>query len=125
YVSIVSDSFSFIIKDILKNNRIAPLPIYANTLKFVKNRLYPSFPRQNRACGRCAHCKKNTLLDKIKNDTISIYIGDGLSDVCAAESTKLTFAKGRLLKHFRRAKRPCIAFKNLRDVYIYCREELL
>jgi 2-hydroxy-3-keto-5-methylthiopentenyl-1-phosphate phosphatase len=121
---IVSDSFSFIIKAILKNNNIPSLSICANTLKFAKDRLYPSFPHRNRTCDRCAHCKKNTLLNKLKNDKIHIYIGDGLSDACAAESTQLVFAKGKLLKHFHRMKKPCVVFRNLKDVYTYFREEL-
>ncbi|MDD5194419.1 MAG: MtnX-like HAD-IB family phosphatase [Candidatus Omnitrophica bacterium] len=116
-VFVVSDSFLFIIKNILRNNAISPLPIYANKLLFKGNKLKPLFAHRNNSCSSCAHCKKNTLLSIIKNDKINIYIGDGLSDICAAQNTQLVFAKGRLLEYFLRKKRDCIPFCNLKEVY--------
>jgi 2,3-diketo-5-methylthio-1-phosphopentane phosphatase len=118
---ILSDSFTFIIESILKNNHISNVKVYANHLKFYRGRLIPFFPYINRRCQRCAHCKKKNLLKKEIRDKIIIYVGDGFSDICPAEYSDMVFAKGRLLKHFRKRKKLCIAFNSIKDIYNYFR----
>jgi 2,3-diketo-5-methylthio-1-phosphopentane phosphatase len=118
---ILSDSFTFIIETILKNNGISGVKVYANNLSFSRKKIIPSFPYVNKRCLRCAHCKKKNLLRKGLRDKIIMYVGDGLSDICAAECAHIVFAKGKLLEHFRKTKRLCVAFKNIEDIYNYFR----
>lgn len=118
---ILSDSFTFIINFILQNNGITGIKVYANNLRFAKDRLIPSFPHENKRCLLCAHCKRETLKKDVVTDKVIIYIGDGLSDICPAEYSDLVFAKGNLLEHFRKTKRLCLAFNNLEDIYGYLR----
>jgi len=113
---ILSDSFSFFIKEILKNHGIRGVKVYCNELRFSGNRLIPSFPYRSKACPRCAHCKKQRLLDPQWRGKITVYIGDGLSDVCPARQADLLFAKDHLLDYCRKNRVPCVAFKNLKDV---------
>lgn len=116
---ILSDNFSFIIKSILKNNKVKRIRLYCNNVRFNSDRLIPSFPHINRSCVRCAHCKSKNLKKNDFGDKITIYVGDGLSDICPAEASDIAFAKGNLLKYFRKTKKPCRAFKNLKDIYNY------
>jgi len=118
---ILSDNFSFIIETILRNNGIKGVMVYANDLRFYKDRLVPLFPYTNKYCSSCAHCKKKNLLKKDIRDKIIIYIGDGLSDVCPCEYSDIVFAKEDLLNHFRKTKRLCLAFNNLEDINNYFR----
>lgn len=118
---ILSDNFTPIIKTILEHNGIHGARVYANSLRFRGDRLLPSFPYTNRQCLRCAHCKKKNLQKKGVRDKIIFYIGDGLSDVCPAECSDTVFAKGELLRHFRKKKRLCVAFNTLEDIYNYFR----
>jgi len=118
---IVSDSFSFFIKTILDHNGIKGIRIYANGLKFFKDRLRPFFPHFKVDCSKCANCKK-THLDDNADGKITIYIGDGHSDICAAEHADLVFAKGALLKHLKEKKLSCFEFCNLGDIYQYFKE---
>jgi len=118
---ILSDSFNFVIEAILKNNGIQGVKVYANGLRFYKDRLIPLFPYSNSRCPRCAHCKKKNLLKKGVKDKIIMYVGDGLSDICPAECSDIVFAKGRLLQHFRKKKRLCVAFNDLEDIHNYFR----
>ncbi|MDD4899104.1 MAG: MtnX-like HAD-IB family phosphatase [Candidatus Omnitrophica bacterium] len=118
---ILSDSFKFIIEEILKNNGIREVKVYANGLRFSGNRLAPFFPYRNQKCPRCAHCKKKNLLKKEVKDKIIMYVGDGLSDICPAECSDIVFAKGRLLRHFRDKKRLCVAFNSIEDIHNYFR----
>lgn len=119
--AILSDDFSFVIKSVLRNNGIKGIKIYANKLRFSGSRLLPEFPYTDNHCKRCGHCKKNNLLRNTAKDKIIIYIGDGLSDTCPAKEADIVFAKGSLLKYLRRENRPCIAYKDFRDIYAYLR----
>ncbi len=115
---IVSDNFEPIIQIILENYGIKGFPVYANHLKFYKDRVFPSFPHQNPDCSFCAHCKKIHFMNDVhsKEDPI-IYIGDGRSDICAAKEADIVFAKDKLLEYFKKHSLPCIEFYDLEGVY--------
>jgi 2-hydroxy-3-keto-5-methylthiopentenyl-1-phosphate phosphatase len=118
---ILSDNFSVIIGPILKANGINGLAVYANQLEWDHNRLIPSFPHTNKACKRCANCKRNHVLKHSSFDKINTYIGDGLSDFCAAKEADLVFAKDRLLHYCTEEKIPAVSFADLGDVLKYLR----
>ncbi len=111
---IVSDSFSFFIREILNHHGIDNVPVYANELEFRGDQLIPSFPFLSADCSRCAHCKKRHVLNAA--DKITVYVGDGLSDICPAEHADIVFAKGRLSEHFKERGRSCINFESLLEV---------
>ncbi|MDP2923594.1 MAG: MtnX-like HAD-IB family phosphatase [Candidatus Omnitrophota bacterium] len=121
-VAIVSDSFSFIINYILKNNGINGVKVYSNRLKFDKDKFILEFPYFNKQCPKCANCKKEHLLNHGITDKISIYIGDGLSDVCPASHSDIVFAKASLLEHFKKQKKKYIEFDTLAVVYNHFKE---
>ncbi|MFA6350412.1 MAG: MtnX-like HAD-IB family phosphatase [Candidatus Omnitrophota bacterium] len=118
---ILSDSFSLIIKAILKNKGIKGVKVFANTLKFNGSKVIPSFPYANNKCGKCGHCKKNQLKKRAFCDKIIMYVGDGRSDVCPAQEADILFAKGYLLDFFKKKKRLCMAFNDFADVLNYFR----
>ena len=114
-VVIVSDNFSWIIKKILKNKGITGVRVYSNHLRFAKDRLVPSFPHQDPACPRCAHCKKKHLREH--EDKASVYIGVGLSDLCPAMEADWVFAKGTLAEALSKKRKTFVSFENLEEVY--------
>jgi len=114
---ILSDNFSFIIESILRNNKINGIKIYSNRLRFSKDRIIPLFPYKNKVCPDCANCKKMHLSKNGAKGKMSVYIGDGLSDICPAQNCDFVFAKGTLLENFKKSKRRYAAFENLGDVY--------
>jgi len=121
---IVSDNFQPIVEFILKNNGIQDAVVYANELRFFKDRLVPSFPYQNPSCPYCAHCKKTHFHDDDPGSMKKIiYIGDGRSDICAALESDIVFAKDDLLEYFRKHRRPCVEFLSLADVADHMKEE--
>jgi len=121
---ILSDNFDYILKKVLAHNGMRGLKIYANKLKFLRGRPVTDFPFKNKECQVCAHCKTKNLLANSSNDSIIIYIGDGASDVCPAKHGHLVFAKDSLLRHFQDSKLNCVAFHNLKDIYLYLQRNL-
>jgi len=120
---IVSDNFEPLIRIILENHGIKDIPVYANHLKFYKDRLFPSFPYQNPDCSFCAHCKKIHFMDDVHSkENPIVYIGDGRSDICAAKEADLVFAKDTLLEYFKQHRLCCIEIDDLRTVFQYLKE---
>lgn len=123
-VAILSDSFSFAIKYILQKHGISGIRVYANGLRINKDRWSASFPYFNKSCQKCANCKKNHVFSANPSEKVSIYIGDGLSDICAAQYADLVFAKANLLQYLRAKSKPCVEFKSLETVHNVLKEAI-
>lgn len=114
---ILSDSFTYFINSILRHHNIRNVPVYANTVRFEGMRLIPSFPYRNSECKRCAHCKRSHLIKPSMAHKTTVYIGDGLSDICPALEADFVFAKDKLIDYLKKEKKICLEFKHLKDVY--------
>jgi len=95
-VSIVSDSFLPMIHQILMNNGIDIIPVYANDVGFAGDRLIPAFPFYDPACARSANAKARHLAPHDSHRII--FAGDGHSDLDAALAADVVFAKSTLAK---------------------------
>ena len=91
---VVSDNFSCLVREILSRHGLSDVPVMANELAFSGNRLRAHFPFRSPACERCAHCKAVHFRRFERHR--KIYVGDGLSDVCAGLAADLVFAKDSL-----------------------------
>ncbi len=124
YPVILSDSFSFFINYILRHNDIHGISVFSNKIRFHEGRLIPSFPYTNSLCSHCAHCKTANFPNNSNTGKQTVYIGDGLSDVCPANHADIVFAKATLLDYFMKSKKLCLAFDDLGDIYNYFKEHL-
>ena len=111
---IVSDNFELILREVLHRHGVVPPTIFANTLAFESSRLVPSFPYRSATCTRCAHCKASHF--SRYNGYRTIYVGDGLSDLCPALRADQVFAKDTLAKYLLEQGRPFVPFSELGDV---------
>jgi 2,3-diketo-5-methylthio-1-phosphopentane phosphatase len=118
---ILSDSFSYFIGSILKNNGIDGIKIYSNKIRFSGDRLIPSFPYQHTSCKLCGNCKSNHLPHGRSDEKVVIYVGDGLSDLCPSKNSDIVFAKGNLKKFLLKEGKPFISFIDLKSVYDFLR----
>ncbi len=91
---ILSDNFRPIIEAVLAHHGHRGLSVVANELRFDGDRMVARFPHRDPACGRCAHCKAQHLRAAAGRRTI--YVGDGLSDLCPARIANAVFAKDSL-----------------------------
>jgi len=116
-VVILSDGLDYYIDKITKKFHFEDLTLFSNKLSFDKdNNLIPSFPFTDEECTECANCKRNHILNSSDDDDITIYIGDGYSDTCAAEYCDYIFAKRSLLKFCEKNRVPYFPFKTFMDV---------
>jgi len=97
---ILSEGIDYYINRILRNNGL-DIPFYTN--KFVlsadEKSIGLEFPYCDAECSNCGCCKRNLLLNMTGDDEISVYIGDGLSDIYAVQYADIVFAKKSLASY--------------------------
>ncbi|MBI3376716.1 MAG: MtnX-like HAD-IB family phosphatase [Betaproteobacteria bacterium] len=116
-VIIVSDSFLPFIRQILGNNAIEGVPVFANDLEFAGERLIPSFPFHDPAFPRSANAKARHLVP-FRDHTI-IFAGDGRSDLDAALTSDIVFAKDSLAKELEARSIPFHPFGTLEPILAF------
>jgi 2-hydroxy-3-keto-5-methylthiopentenyl-1-phosphate phosphatase len=121
-VNIVSDSFQPLILHILRNNGIEGVPVFANGLEFSGERLIPTFPFSDPACGRSANAKARHLAPYRSHRIV--FAGDGRSDLDAALAADVIFAKSTLARELAAIRVAFRPFETLEPVLNYLRTEL-
>ncbi|MBF0618672.1 MAG: MtnX-like HAD-IB family phosphatase [Candidatus Omnitrophica bacterium] len=116
---ITSDNVSFIIREILGHQGISDIPIFSNELLVHGDRWALSFPYFKADCPKCGNCKKSHLPASGVRKGLTVYVGDGRSDICPAEYSDIVFAKATLLKHLNSIKKECIPFEDLGSIAQY------
>ena len=100
---VVSGGFINGISILLKKEGMERVPVYANRLVTSKGRLAVEFSNENHNCsnifGPCGNCKLQHLERLRENKRKIIFIGDGLTDRCAASNADIVFAKKSLAEY--------------------------
>ena len=113
---ILSDNFSFFINNILKNNGIKGIKVYANGIRFNDDKIIPTFSRPRGLCRKCGHCKSSHVLRKRGSLKPVVYVGDGHSDMCVARHADMVLAKEPLLGFCRQNNIKCAGFNSWKDI---------
>ncbi len=114
-VFVVSDGLDYYIRAFLQEHGCA-IEFYANVLEVVDGKPSLKFPFFNEACGKCANCKSGHVEAEKRKGKRIVYVGDGLSDKCAAAKADLVFAKGDLKSYCIANDIPFEEFRSLEDV---------
>ena len=132
-LTIVSDGLSSYIRPYLELHGVPVqgeahngYPLYCNDSRLDgEGRLHIRFTHQAEGC-EClsAVCKRNVVLCNAPPETRIVYIGDGVSDLCAAEHADIIFAKGNLAAFCNERKLPHYPYKTLEEVAVQLRKLL-
>lgn len=116
---VVSGGFDYNIERIFEKYRLSNIKVYANLFKFIsENRINIEMNYFNEKCGKCGVCKKN-ILEKYREEYNEIiFIGDGITDICAARFSDKIYAKkdSWLEKKLQEEGREYVAFKTFAEV---------
>ncbi len=113
-LTVVSDGLDYAIRRILTRHGLGDLPIVANHLEQVaEDRYRLSFPYANAGCAKgSGTCKCKVGEGLTAGGAMSLLVGDGTSDMCAAGSVDLVFAKDKLLSYCREEGLPVVAYRD-------------
>ncbi len=116
-IKIVSDGLDFYIKKMLEIHHLSKIPFYANCTHFRAGEgIDISFPFSTEECGLCGTCKKKLVqIQKEEYDSV-FFVGNGLSDRCAAKEADFAFAKDSLYTYCVKKEIPCHFFKNFEEI---------
>jgi 2-hydroxy-3-keto-5-methylthiopentenyl-1-phosphate phosphatase len=116
-VTVISDCVDFFIKRILERHGITDISVRSNTAVHRGLRLELQCPHSSTQCSSAAaHCKCSSITALGKAGRKSIYIGDGLSDLCAAKKMDFVFAKNALARRLEQESIGFVKYSNLNDV---------
>lgn len=120
-LTIVSDGVDRFIEALLARLpagvRPPGLAVRANAIEQRGDRLKLLYPHIHAECAAAAaHCKCRSAALRHAGGRSSIYIGDGLSDLCPARKAGAVFAKGRLAAALAREGIGYHPFHTLKDV---------
>jgi 2-hydroxy-3-keto-5-methylthiopentenyl-1-phosphate phosphatase len=115
--AILSDSIDVFIGHILQRQGIHNIPVRSNTMerRDSKIKFYCPYGDTKRVC-KAAHCKCASIKTLGDERRKSVYIGDGLSDLCPAEKADLIFAKGVLAQSLGKKAIKFIQYSTLDEV---------
>ena len=115
-IILVSDGYDFYIDIILERAGLGDLPYFSNHMEWEQDGVRWNFPHYLPDCERnMANCKcQHMRLEK--NDLCRVYIGDGVSDICAAEKSDCIYAKNELRRYFEETNRPHKSFETFNDI---------
>ncbi|EPR43094.1 2,3-diketo-5-methylthio-1-phosphopentane phosphatase [Desulfovibrio sp. X2] len=114
-VVVVSDGIDYAIRSILARHGLPHLTVFANHLRLEPDGRYAlSFPHAAPDCAqRSGTCKCRVLA---RRGGLSLLVGDGRSDFCAAADADFVFAKDALLAHCRAHGLPHLPYTRFSDV---------
>lgn len=98
-LTILSDGLEPVIQAVLQWHGIEGITVMANQVDFLRPPLQITFPHANPEHQDCAMCKGSVLRKAKRAGALRVFIGDGLSDRCAAPEADLLFAKSTLALH--------------------------
>ena len=114
-VRVVSDGLDLYIRAVLEREGWGHIPVEANGVRFIGDRLLPTFPYTGRGCGRCGNCKAGAVEEATRNGPV-IFVGNGLSDRCGASTAPTVFAKDDLARFCRSEGIDFEPFRSFDDV---------
>lgn len=126
---ILSDGFENYIRPVLEREGLGHLELFSNRLELREDGAEgprPVHPYSKDGCEcKSAVCKRAVQCLLVPKGGIAVYIGDGLSDFCPAESSDIVFAKGKLAKWCNENSLPHYPFKSFYQVMRVFRDKLL
>lgn len=117
--TILSEGMDLYIKRLLAKAGLEHLTTVSNLGRIEGDRLRIDFPRENKTCTRCGTCKGEVIRECRESypaGTKVVFVGDGLSDACAAREADLVFAKKDLADYCLGQQIKYLSYDDFNDV---------
>jgi len=119
-IAVVSGSIGEGIRRYLARHGITDIDVIGNNMSIENGVIVfePAHGVTQSHCrkGLCANCKSKHLVKARNDGKTTVYIGDGLTDICAARYADTLYAKSALADYCQENNIPFIRFENFNDV---------
>ena len=113
---VLSSGFRTVIDAILAEAGIEGLTIHSHEARFSAHGCELVWADRGERCERCGRpCKRHDLARYRRGERL-VYVGDGISDRCAAKAADLVFARDGLAEHLRAEGVPFVPFEDFFEV---------
>lgn len=116
---IVSDGTDIYIDYMLKKYNLEQIKYFSNKGKVENRSFILDFIYDNDGCERCGCCKGariNDIVGPSRNEWEIVFIGDGLSDLCAVPHADIIYARSDLLEYCRTHDVNAIEYNDFFDI---------
>jgi len=113
---VLSGGFNEFINTIFKKFGINNLKIYSNSLKIENNKWQVIQSDLPKIKDLCNHCKTNHIIESQRKGYKVVYIGDGNTDRCPAETADIVFAKDSLAEYLDMKKKKYFKYQDFSDI---------
>lgn len=118
---VLSQGFRESVEAVFDKYGITGVEWYANAFEEKDGSLVPAYPDKDlivdgECTGFCGVCKGGHIRKARREGYTTVYIGDGITDRCAAERADTVFAKRYLRKYLAEKGRPFTPFEEFSDV---------
>ena len=128
-VEVASAGFDFYVHAILKRDGFDDLDVFVPRVVFAgssgkRHRPRLEFPAGAVTCERVGLCKCKRIWQMQRKGRRAFFVGDGISDYCAAEEADLVFARGSLLRYCRERSIPHVEYEDFTHVLAEVKRQL-
>jgi HAD superfamily phosphoserine phosphatase-like hydrolase len=114
---VVSAGFRTVIDAVLADAGLGHLDVVANDIELSREGSRLVWTERGGRCELCARrCKRHDLRARLRDGETLVYLGDGISDRCAAGMAQVVFARDGLATWMTAENRPYRAFDDFHDV---------
>jgi len=117
-LTIVSDGVDRLIRSVLARHGLQHLPVVANRLSGAPGQRRLEQPWSEPTCAAGSGVCKCRVVRPDRRSSM-VYVGDGRSDFCVAESAGLLFARGALARHCVQNRLAFVPYDTFADVHRY------
>ena len=116
-VVLLSGGFDFCVETVLAGKPgLWPIPFLANRLICINGNWKVQFPYPSLDCQACGHCKADPIQTWNAQGYTTVFVGNGVTDRCAASAAGLTFAKDELAEWCRRKEILMTRYETFNDI---------
>ncbi len=115
-VVLITGGFDLCVETVMVQSGLWPVPYLANRLSHSNGCWQVDFPYPSLTCSACGHCKGDPVRNWRAQGYTTVFVGNGVTDRCAAMAADLTFAKDELAVWCRREGIAAVPFENFDQI---------
>ncbi len=115
-VVVLSSGFRTVIDSVLHEAGLGDLPVESHDAVFHPSGTTIRWSERGEPCGHCGRRCKRHDLGRHHDQEVVVYVGDGVSDRCAAQAADVIFARDDLARYLDEERVGFRAFEDFHDI---------